>query len=91
MLIPFFRGIHETAVQKNQIVRRVSFPKQPDDRKSSFYELALYNGDCAMAGLVVIIHSAAPIDEARIGLSCNSDRLVRAQSAEPIPRAILQK
>ena len=91
MLIPFFRGTHETAVQKNQIVRMVSFPKQPDDRKSSFHELALYYGDGAIAGVVMIIHSAAPIDEARIGLSCVSDRLVCAQSAEAIPRAILQK
>lgn len=80
----FFISMFNTDVDATELVTEVEFPSVPENTRSSFQEIALREGDFALAGagVMVNLNGGGEIEGAKIGLCGVSDGPMRASTAE---------
>lgn len=77
----FFRGLYDTALGTDEIVKSVSVPKS-GRRSHGFAELARRHGDYAMAGMAATAKRTEPFEDLRLAFFGIADRALRAVDAE---------
>ena len=81
----FFLGALSVALQPDELVTEVVFPKLPPGTGWAFEEVARRHGDFALAAIGVVLKvTGGEIAEARIAIAGSDERAVRAGEAEAL-------
>ena len=79
----FFVGHFTTALQADELLAEVRFPRPAPDTGAAFEEMARRHGDFAIVGVAALLHaSGGSIDHARVVLTGMGATPVRAAGAE---------
>jgi CO/xanthine dehydrogenase FAD-binding subunit len=83
----FFLGALSVALEPDELVTEVVFPKLPPGTGWAFEEVARRHGDFALAAIGVVLKvTGGEIAEARIAIAGSDERAVRAGKAEALLR-----
>ena len=81
----FFEAALETALQPDEIITEVRFPKWPQGRRWSFHEFARRRGDFAIAGVAVFFDlDDGKISDAHVGVIGAAETPMRLTAVEQL-------
>jgi carbon-monoxide dehydrogenase medium subunit len=81
----FFVGHFTTALEADELLVEVRFPRPAEGTGAAFEEMARRHGDYAIVGVAVLLHvSGGSIDHARVVLTGVGPRPVLVAGAEPV-------